>query len=294
MQSLREALWSSGAPEGSAAAMERTIEIAVQRLGRPGPAPTRRLRRRSRVLAVVVGVVVALLALTPQGRDAVGAAAEQGSQLFGIGEVGGPPTKGAEVPMFSADSPKIVLATGETADGVPFEIVAYRSNRRIESPDADETTVCVNTEFPAAESDGLSGCYSGALNYGGLCCSQLLFDEEATSVPYIEGQVAPRVESVVIRYIDEARDQREAEAVIGMITPRFASTLEVEHPSGVFIASLPGLATADAGRFRGAVEPIEVTALTENGAVVETETYPAIRDRGAPRECRHDKEALCD
>jgi hypothetical protein len=294
MQSLREALWSSEPPEGSAAAMERTIEIAVQRLDRLGPAPRRRLRRRSRVLAVVVGVVVALLALTPQGRDAVGAAAEQGSQLL-IGdrdkvdepgrpsrqqvatvEVGGPPTKGAEMPRFSADSPKIVLAAGQTADGVPFEIVAYRSDRGYKSVRQEGTSVCVNTEFPTVDSDGFSSCYSGALNYGGLCCSQVSTTPRETSVPYIEGQIAPGVESVVVRYVDEAGDQREVEAVIGMITPQFASRLGVEHPSGVFIASLPGLATVAIGSFgRGVAEPIRVTALTNKGAIVETEMYPA-------------------
>jgi hypothetical protein len=316
VQSLREALWSSEAPEGSAAGMERTVEIAVGRFDRPGPAATRRLRRGFRVLAVVVGVVVALLALTPQGRDAVGAAAEQGSELLigerdkvddpgqpsrqqrdGSAQVGGPPTKGVEAPGFPADSPKVVLATGKTADGVPFEIVGYRSDRgqfaivpyandwgyrrvRQEGP-----SVCVNTEFPTAKSDGISGCYSGALNYGGLCCSQLSTTPKETSIPYIEGQVAPRVESVVVRYIDEAGDQRKVEAVIGMITPRFASLLEVKHPSGVFMTSLPGLAAVETGRFRGPAEPIEVTALTEKGAVVETETYPAAWSR-LRRVCR--------
>ena len=293
MQSLREALWSSEAPEGSAAAMERTIEIARERVDRPGPAPRRRLRRRSRVLAVVVGVVVALLALTPQGREAVGAAAEQGSQLLlgergkvedpgqssrqkrvGTAEVGGPPTKGVQIGKFAPDGPKIVLATGETADGVPFEIVAYRSDVS-EAP--YEGTVCVNDEFPTAKSDGGSGCYyDGALNYGGLCCSQVSTTPKATSVPFIEGQIAPRVESVVVRYIDEAGDQREVEAVIGMITPQFAARLAVEHPSGLFLASLPGLATVPLGSFgRGVAEPIKITALTDKGAIVETETYPA-------------------
>ena len=293
MQSLRDALWSSDAPEGSTAAMERTIEIAVQRLNRPGPAPARRLRRRSRVLAVVVGAVVALLALTPQGRDAVGAAVEQGSQLL-VGErdkgddpgqpsrqqrvrtveVGGPPTKGVQILKFSAAGPKIVLATGKTADGVPYEIVAYRSDVS-EAP--YESTVCVNNEFPTAKSDGFGGCYyDGPLNYGGLCCSQVSTTPRATSVPYIEGQIAPRVESVLVRYIDEAGNQREVEAVIGMITPQFASRLRVEHPSGVFIASLPGLATVPIGSFgRGVAEPIRVTALTDKGAIVETEMYPA-------------------
>jgi hypothetical protein len=293
MQSLHEALWSSEAPKGSAAAMERTIEIAVQRLDRPGLAPTRMLRRRSRVLAMVAGVVVALLALTPQGRDAVGAAAEQGSQLFlgerdkvddpgkrsrqkrvGTVEVGGPPTKGVQIGKFSADGPKIVLATGETADGVPYEIVAYRSDVS-EAP--YESTVCVNNEFPTAKSDGLSGCYyDGALNYGGLCCSQVSTTPKATSVPFIEGQIAPRVESVVVRYIDEPGDQRDVEAVIGMITPQFATRLGVEHPSGLFFASLPGLATVPIGSFgRGVAEPIRITALKDKGAIVETEMYPA-------------------
>jgi hypothetical protein len=293
MQSLREALWSAEAPEGSAAAMERTVEVAVQRLGKLGVSPRRTLRRRSRVLAVAVGVVVALLALTPQGRDAVGAAAEQGSQLLigergkvedpgqssrqkrvGTAEVGGPPTKGVQIGKFVADGPKIVLATGETADGVPFEIVAYRSDLS-EAP--YESTVCVNNEFLTAKSDGLSGCYyDGALNYGGLCCSQVSTTPKATSVPYIEGQIAPRVESVVVRYIDESGDQQEVEAVIGMITPQFATRLGVEHPSGLFLASLPGLATVPIGSFgHGVAEPIRITALTEKDAIVETEMYPA-------------------
>jgi hypothetical protein len=307
VQSLREALWSSEAPEGSAAAMERAVEIAVQRVDSPGPAAMLRSRRRSRVLAMIVGVVVALLALTPQGRDAVGAAAEQGSQLLlgerekvddpgqrgrqqrvGTVEVGGPPTKGVQIGKFSAAGPKIVLATGETADGVPHEIVAYRSDVS-EAP--YESTVCVNNEFPTAKSDGLSGCYyDGALNHGGLCCSQVSTTPRATSVPFIEGQIAPRVDSVVVRYIDEGGDRREVEAVIGMITPQFASRLGVGHPSGVFVASLPGLATVPIGSFgRGVAKPIRVTALTDKGATVETEMYPAAWPRFR-RVCRDSRE----
>jgi hypothetical protein len=238
-----------------------------------------RLRLGLALLAVLALSLAGFM--TPPGR----AVAEWAAELVGVGEVGGPPTKPSEVGPFTVTGDQIVLATGQTADHVDYEIVAYKSDRTIEG--AQGTTVCVNTEFPSVRSDGSGSCYAGALRYGGLCCSQVVLENRATSIPYIEGQVSPEVESVSVSYTDQAGNLREVQAVIGMITPRFASALEVEHPSGLFMTSLPDLAEYEpenADTFRGPAEPVQITAVGGDGQIIETETYDALTDRIAEAE----------
>jgi hypothetical protein len=276
MQSLREALWSSEAPPGSERARERTVERAIEQVIAP-----ERARRwqfgwvRPRAVALALCFAAVVIAATPQGRDAVSAAAE----LVGIGEVGGPPTRESEIGQFPAGSDQVVLATGTTADGARFEIVAYRSRERIEG--TNEAAVCVNTEFPNARSDGLDSCYAGALGFDGLCCSQVVMRDSATSVPYIEGQVTRDVDAVSISYTDNSGEEREVQAVVGVITPEFAAALEIEHPSGLYMASLPDLAeNAPTGYPPGPAAPIEITAFSADGEVVKTDTYPAAGELG--------------
>jgi hypothetical protein len=233
-------------------------------------------------VALAAGILALILAasFTPPGR----AATEWVGDLVGVGDVGGPPTRPSEVRDFGPASDQIVLATGETADGVAFEIVAFRSDKQI--VEREEQTVCVNVEFPGRQSDPAGSCYAGALRYGALCCSGVIFKDAASSVPRIEGEVHPDVDRVVISYVDESGAVQSVDATVGMITPEFAERLNIDHPSGLFIASLPGLAEQRGlpTPLQGSVaHPIEVTAFGAEGQELETEAIHPVSDRQIQR-----------
>jgi len=216
-----------------------------------------------------------LLVATPPGREAISRAAK----LIGIGEVGGPPTEPTEVGSFESATDHIVLATGQTADDVPFEIVAYRSDVPIQG--TEDATVCANIEFPGTVDD-TQGCYSGALRFGDICCPILQINSPATAVPYVEGQVNPRVDGVSVTYVDTSGRARTVDAVVGEITPAFAARLDVEHPIGIFIASLPDLAVEDLDPGvpgpKGAAETIELRTFGADGQELEGEAIEPLRE----------------
>lgn len=258
-------------------ASSEALERTVSRLTGEGAAVTgRRPRLISRRIAIGLAVLLfaAFLAATPAGRSAVGWAAD----LVGIGEVGGPPTRISEVGTFDPASDQIVLATGQTADRVPFEIVAFRSDRSLEGTDGP--FVCVNAEFPTLKSDRPGSCYSGALRYGAVCCSGLTLRDQASSVPRVEGEVSPDVDRVEISYVDTEGDSREVDAVVGMITPEFAKRLGVDNPSGLFLASLPDLAEQPSlpEPLEGPAHPIEVVTYGAGGQQLEAETVEPVSD----------------
>lgn len=224
------------------------------------------------ILATLVG-----LGFTAPGKAVTSAL----SDLVG-GDVGGPPTQPSQVGAFDPASDQIVLAAGETADGSPFEIVAFRSERQIVA--GDEGAVCVNIEFFAVRSGSEGSCYSGELRYGGVCCAGLTVSDRGSAVPRVEGEVRPGIARVAVTYVTTGGEEQTTDALIGMITPEFAKRLEVDNPSGKFIASIPDLAvsddsfSADRPRFpQGPSHPIDISVFNEAGELVETETIrPAI------------------
>ena len=229
--------------------------------------PTTRKPPKRRWIAVPILVAaVTGFAFTAPGR----AVTDDLAELVGIGEVGGAPTQPSEVGDFDPASDQIVLATGTTANGDPYEIVAFRSNRLIKE---GSDSICVNVEFLERASGRAGSCYAGALNYGGMCCAGVTAKDEPGFVPEVVGQIRPGISRVQVEYVDEAGETKSAEADIGMITPEFAERLEVDHPSGLFIASLPGLATETVEPYPpGPADPVTVSVFDESGERVETET----------------------
>lgn len=224
-------------------------------------------RGRRMRLALATVAAVAVLA-TPPGQAAVKWAAD----VVGVGEVGGPPTEPSKVGDFTPASGQIVLASGTTADGVPFEIVAFRSDMQIANH--AEPSVCVNAEFPGSGGDGSGGCYSGALRYGAVCCSYTVLHDKYSSVPRVEGQVSPEVSQVEVTYVDTEGNPRQVDATVGMITPRFAEKLKIDHPSGLFLASLPDLAVQTGIEpLEGyPAQPVKVSTYDEDGTLLESES----------------------
>jgi hypothetical protein len=259
-------LWQLEIPDSEQAMRVAARIIAAEVTEPVRVAPRTRRRQRTLAIALTTGLLVAL-AFTPPGRAVTGKLAE----LVGIGEVGGPPTESSQVGSFEPGSNEVVLATGASADGVPLEIVAYRSEKQI--PDTEGSTVCVNTEFLRGPNEGSGQCYAGALRYGAVCCTQVVIEDPATAVPFAEGQVNPRVDRVAIAYRTQSGDTRTVDATVGMITPAVAETLDVEHPSGLFFASLPELGTTDPpgpGPDRPTAS-VEVMTFDEAGEPLETE-----------------------
>jgi len=241
---------------------QRLAEAAASDIPAARRVPALRIAIPTLLVAAITG-----LAFTAPGR----AVTSDLAGLIGIGEVGGEPTQPSEVGNFDSASEQIVLAEGTTANRDPFEIVAFRSDEPV-SPGSD--TICVNVEFPERPPGSYGrSCYAGALNYGGLCCSGVTTKHDPTFVPEAQGEVRPGISRVEITYFTEEAERRTVEAEIGMITPDFAERLDVDHPSGRFFASLPGLATTTR-EFDppGPADEIDVSAFDAQGTLVERET----------------------
>jgi hypothetical protein len=222
------------------------------------------------LLAALVG-----LAFTPPGRAVTGELGE----LVGIGEVGGPPSQPSRVGHFDPASRQVVLAVGEAADGPAFEIVAFRAKQ---DAGGRGDAICVNVEWLDFPSDQSGSCYSGALNYGAMCCAYPLFPPDEppkiapTEVPWVEGEVSPEVSRVSVSYVDDAGEQQTVEATLGMITPEIAERLDIEHPSGLFFASVPGLERQTGFppgvNYDAPAHPVVMSAFNADGELLESET----------------------
>jgi len=247
------------------------------------------LWRPAFVLPAVLALIVGLM-FTPPGRAVTGEIAE----LVGVGEVGGPPSEPSRVGDFDPASEQVVLAVGETADGVRYEIVAYRSDRDV--GEREDGAVCVNVEWlgPGTRSDLSGSCYAGTLRYGAICCSAVSWANEEpttpTAVPWAEGQISPRVDSVEVSYVDAGEEDRTVEAVVGMITPEIAELLKIEHPSGKFFASLPSLAEQGGvpaypggATYRAPAHPVVVSTFDQEGEPLESETIRPVSGRDIER-----------
>jgi hypothetical protein len=273
MSELGERLRDLEIPDASgarSATTEKAAELAILATPRRG-----RLRRmRPAFIAAAAVAAVGGFALTPPGQ----AVTDEIGELVGIAEVGGPPTESSQVGNFDPASGQIVLATGATSDDVPFEIVAYRSDRSISG--RQDSTICVNVEFPTVNAQQVESCYAGALRYGGVCCSSLVHRDDASTVPRVVGEVRPGVERVQATYVASDGTERSVEATIGMITPEFAERLAVEHPSGKFIASLPDLAEQPdlPEPLQGPASPVTIEVFDSSGDLIETETINPVSE----------------
>jgi hypothetical protein len=273
MNELGERLSNLEIPDASAA-RSATAERAAELAARPASRGGRRRSRPALVTATVIAAVGAF-ALTPPGQ----AVTDEIGELVGLAEVGGPPTESSQVGNFDPATGQIVLATGATSDEVPFEIVAYRSDRSIVG--REDSTTCVNIEFPTAKTDQVASCYAGALRYGGVCCSGLTLGDDASAIPRVVGEIRPGIERVLVTYVASDGSERSVDATIGMITPEFAERLAVENPSGKFIASLPELAEQGdlPEPLQGPAFPVTVEVFDGTGELIETETIKPVSEQ---------------
>lgn len=233
-------------------------------LVRPSHAPRRRFAIRTRRVAAValvfLGAVVAF-AFTPPGRALSGELGE----LVGIGEpaeVGEratlPPSNAP--PQFPLRVRPVVIASGRTPDGTPYEVVASRGIDR----QPRRVLTCLTVDLPA----------SPALETGEICLEPrhaqfrgrrkleyiTVADRAAqgrehqfagsTTRYVLTALLSPKVERVDVMYRDARGNRQAAYSDVGQVDKRIARIIGTKPRLGYLVAFLPddGLPSAQAAR----------------------------------------------
>jgi hypothetical protein len=215
---------------------------------------------------------MALLAATPQGRDAVSWAGE----LVGIGEVGGPPASEIRGDSEPSRGP-IVFATGTAPNGEPFELFAYRVED-IGSGDAAKAGTCVATRVPATEDGTGTMCFTEGPTEREVRIYEMSF-APGSGMGVLSGEVNLAADEVTVDYTDEGGQRRTLDATVADLSGELGDRIAIPNPTSFFVAFLPGATDIDDLCSYG----ITATATDGEGGLIGTDKLdePCEADRAA-------------
>jgi hypothetical protein len=268
---LRDALWASEAPPRSRQACDATVRLAHAAAVTSAPSPAR-FRHWGWRVASLGACVMALLAATPQGRDAASWAGE----LVGIGEVGGPPA--SEIgDDFEPSRGPIVFATGTAPNGEPFELFAYRT-ADIGTGDPVKAGTCVATRAPGTEDGTGTTCFSQGPTEREVRIYELSF-ARGSDLGVLSGEVNLAADAVTVDYADEGGQRRTLDATVADLSGELGERIAIPNPTSFFVAFLPGVTDIDDICSYG----ITVTATDGEGGLIGTDKLdePCGADRAA-------------
>lgn len=192
-------------------------------------------RRRVTISAAFTATIALALALTltPTGR----ALADRLSELVGIGDE---PTQPRLRTPAGDDYPAVVIGTGETPGGEPFEIVASGPSAREGEPPA----TCIGVELPRIEGPEAISCtgQGATASLPETVIEPLALIGHPTLSPsrlIVQGLALPDVARVEVRYTSTAGEHQTVDAAFGSLDDELAARIGVAERAGYFVAFLP-------------------------------------------------------
>lgn len=275
------------------------LMAADARLRERGPRPS----LDGRVLAVIAAVALAVgtfLTLTPTGRAIAGDIGE----LVGIGDestVSHAPGSGA--PLATRQDP-IVIKTGETPAGVPFEMVAFLGDA-IQAPvvpapgqggqaageasrggehqaSAEQATepLCITLDFPDQQRPfGTAACTYGrsfGVPFGIPTINQASHAGSSVALQ-AEGMTGSGVARVSVSYQEPGAGRVEAPVVHGRIDSDLAARVGGGQGAGYYVAFLPAGVFPDDDA--DAMKSLRIVAYDDAGKAVKELDYGPIYER---------------
>ena len=221
---LRERISLLKLPD-SAVARERTAALARARLGEPRPRVRAARIRRLVLVTAALALALTAFAFTPPGR----AVANWFGDLFGTGDVGGPPTLRLHRGLVPHTTRPIVVATGQTPQGDRFEIVSYKGSGSFAK--------CLSLDLPESR-DSSGTCNNLSLGGQPIVVEGTGLQNGPSSFREIDGILSPEVAEVRFSYPASSGEASETVASAQIAGP-LLQRIHERHPFGVFVGFPP-------------------------------------------------------